>query len=699
MATPTATAPVAFGSKVTVQAPDIQNAPPSFIELASGKMLFFFTPSSSHASPDSTLAMKSAANEAAANAGTFSATTVLVPFVYPVGGGNGYPMQIQTGPHKGRVLVVYGSGNGYASPKEWEIWIIYSDDDGVTWSAPYQIPSVYGGAAGIENIKGMSALCAPVEIPGTNGQELVLPVLGFTTGYYEWSKLLASTDGGLTWAERSVIHGPTTGRAPSEPCACLVYKPDGTIRLAVTVNYWNASGTTSIYIKFSDDWGYTWSHVGEGITIASNATAPPAIIQAYDGSLIVMYRNLSVSENTYIIRSQDFGLTWGQATLVDNNGRERYGNLGNLQSGRLGMCYGTETYVFPSTQAGIYWQTFTVTPPSDGGPPSIVSSSVNTAVNPPVFSSSIYTNAIETLYRVEWGPTTSYGNDSGWFRLGPRMSIIFQGISQQIAGLSPGNYHARIVAMNVKGVTNGPDIAFTAGTEAVGRSAATPYAITSSVARSLSQGYSVIATVGSSCGLPYTLQAFTATLSLSQPYSVTGTVGKSLQAPYTIGRTVGDSLEFRYNIPATTVAYQTDRRMGPPEVVYSTLRRVAVGASFPRGRSLGIPYQISPPVSVTLAQPYLIKAITSRSLQQLWSVTFPTGNSLEFSYKILIGNSLGQKYDIHVFVGRSLNPPYLVALKYIPEYVAWNDDRILVQGHTSENLNLLIVSEQKTRKL
>lgn len=461
MATPTATAPAPFGSLATVQTPDVQNAPPSFLELASGKILFFFSPGSSHTSVDSNFAVKTAVNEAAARAGNFSATTILDAFDGTWGAGNGQACQIMEGPHKGRVILI--SAKGRQSPNIWKVYVRYSDDDGVTWSTPVEIPSVFDGGFGIDaTIQGMSALIPPVERPGTNGQELLLPVLGFDSDEnYEYSKLIASMDGGMTWGLRSVIHqggGPSATFAPSEPTLGIVYLANGTPRLMVGVNLW----PTQVYVKFSDDWGYTWSHVGTGITVATNAIAPPAFVQCPDGSVLLMYRNLADSEHTWLARSIDYGQTWPQKWLFDSNGRMRYGNFQALQSLRVGMCYGTETLVFPSTQAGIYFQTFTVTPPTGGAPPTIVGS--NFVAGDPgeaTFLAQLTTGGMDEWHRVEYGPTTAYGSATNWERRAYRPALPWT-ISETLP-MSGETIHARLVAKNLSGTTNGADATLAQG--------------------------------------------------------------------------------------------------------------------------------------------------------------------------------------------------------------------------------------------
>lgn len=347
----------AYSSTQTVIGRSNQNAPPCFLESSSGKMLFFYCGNqASHASKDGDITLKTATSETAANAGTFSSATTLVAHDATYGYQPGGAMQVREGANAGRIWLSFLKWRT-SGAQLWATQLIYSDDDGVTWSSPSTVTSPFSGVSIDAAIEGTSPVAEMVEVPGTSGQEFVLPILGFTGGQnYESVKLVASTDGGSTWVERSVIHANEASAAPSEPTAGYIRKSDGNLRLMVGVNYW----PNSTYMKYSDDNGVTWSASGAGTTIVSNATAPPAFIQAKDGSLISIYRNLVSGENAWLIRSTDYGASWSNAAALDTDGRYRYGQFGNLLSGRIGLCWGMETIPVSgySTEAGVYWKSF-----------------------------------------------------------------------------------------------------------------------------------------------------------------------------------------------------------------------------------------------------------------------------------------------------------------------------------------------------
>lgn len=471
MATPTATQPVAYGTRQTIQTGDYQNAPPCFIELAGGKLLFVYAPSTNHTAQDASLVMKTATSEAAANAGTFSSATTIVARTPDATGtvlDQGYQpgglCQVQEGPYAGRVWLTYTKfTTAFVYPRTWTTGLRYSDDDGETWSAEVTVTSVFSGVAVSpgEALSGMSTVTKMVEIPGTDGEEFVMPVLGFTGGMpYESVKFIASTDSGFTWSERSVVHGPEASAAPSEPTCDVIYTADGTPRLLVGVNYW----PSTLYVKWSDDWGMSWKRTvsgsvegtpGAGTNIATGITAPPYFIQCGDGSLMVFYRNLGDSERTWTRRSVDYGATWGQATQLDSAARRsRYGQWGNLNSGRLGLCYSDESMTFPSADAAIYWRTFTVTPPTGGVAPSITSSAV--VANSPTaatFTATVDPNAVLTKCYAEYSTSSTYWS-SDWVTVGRGDTGV--AVEIPVTGVTPGTtYNVRLVASNLSGETNG----------------------------------------------------------------------------------------------------------------------------------------------------------------------------------------------------------------------------------------------------
>lgn len=339
-----------YTSVQTVQTADIQNAPCGFCQTLTGKLIYIYSPSAAHAGSGS-VAIRTATSEANANAGTFtSAVTIAAEDATYYYGAAGATV-IKTGAQAGRIWLAYNRATVATGPKTLNVQFKYSDDDGSTWSSAINVTGVGDtGTGAAYGLKGHATAGEIIEIPGSAGQTLILPVWSYdgsnVTGY---ARCIHSTDGGATWSIKSTIVAYNASYDTSEHHIAVVVLPSGATRLLCSIVYIGASVT--VETCYSDDLGATWSSMTTALT---NATASPSLLQLRDGSVVMLYRNLSDSEHTWMARSTDYGVTFpaGGRQVVDNANRMRYGQWQNLQSGRLGLCYGTES---DSTHAGIYW--------------------------------------------------------------------------------------------------------------------------------------------------------------------------------------------------------------------------------------------------------------------------------------------------------------------------------------------------------
>jgi hypothetical protein len=79
-----------------------------------------------------------------------------------------------------------------------------------------------------------------------------------------------------------------------------------------------------------------------------------------------------------------------------------------------------------------------------------------------ILSAEINPNRWPTIYLFEWGPTTGYGTATELGDIIAGLDNSSHPVSVEAAGLTPGTvYHYRAVAINLTGVTNGPDQTFT----------------------------------------------------------------------------------------------------------------------------------------------------------------------------------------------------------------------------------------------
>ena len=76
-------------------------------------------------------------------------------------------------------------------------------------------------------------------------------------------------------------------------------------------------------------------------------------------------------------------------------------------------------------------------------------------------SADVNPNRWPTVYLFEWGPTTAYGSATQFDHILSGLLAEDIAVTKTISGLAPGTlYHYRAVALNLTGVTNGPDQTF-----------------------------------------------------------------------------------------------------------------------------------------------------------------------------------------------------------------------------------------------
>jgi hypothetical protein len=339
----------------TIYAAPFQNAPCGFIETSTGKLIFAINESGGHAG-DGSVTIKTATNEAAANAGTFSGLTTLIAEDATYYYSCGWFTQILAGANQGRIWMAINRATVATGPRVYRAGFIYSDDDGSTWSSPIYPNSVFEDAYGTS--QGQLVNAPIVEIPGTDGQTLVVGVYGWNADGDYYCRQIRSTDGGATWASDGVLVAEENLWGTGEPNIIQVALENGTRQHICFYNRYLTGGSTrSIRYKVSTDDCATW---GAAVAPAAFDTywGAPAAIQAADGSIVVFLRHGTAPYYPYIGRSTDYGSTYSIHRQVDaGSAMMRYGQFDNLSSGRLGLCYATE--VGP-TEASTYWRSYTL---------------------------------------------------------------------------------------------------------------------------------------------------------------------------------------------------------------------------------------------------------------------------------------------------------------------------------------------------
>lgn len=182
-----------------------------------------------------------------------------------------------------------------------EAGIVYSDDDGATWSS--WIAATNGFT--------QEAYSAGAVIELANG-DLLLPIEGSDSGdpvLNRSSHTLLSTDEGLTWGSEVTIRDYATDTRPYYETTLVLL--DNTDILAIHRTAADSPGTH--YISKSTDDGATW-----GAPVAEFAGfGKPGVIQGSSGTLIAVTRGNDPSE-TVAYTSLDRGDTWSSPVVLDD---------------------------------------------------------------------------------------------------------------------------------------------------------------------------------------------------------------------------------------------------------------------------------------------------------------------------------------------------------------------------------------------
>lgn len=215
--------------------------------------------------------------------------------------------------------------------------VIYSDDDGVTWSAEITINSA------LTSYSGCSARI--VEKNGT----LYLPIFGKNTGdTYESVSVFTSTDDGETWGgEVTVANGETDSKNYQEPN--ILALSNGQL-LCLLRSDSSPASANRIRSSVSNDSGLSW----EATTELFAGYGRPSCAQLSNGMIIVIYRDVSDLQADYRT-SSDGGVTWADAVALSTGAgvQMTYAGIIEYSTGLIGIAWSDED---ADTNADVFYR-------------------------------------------------------------------------------------------------------------------------------------------------------------------------------------------------------------------------------------------------------------------------------------------------------------------------------------------------------
>ncbi len=250
----------------------------------------------------------------------------------------GHPTTVLLEDHA-TMITVYPKGHGRG-----EVVMKRSEDAGLTWSERLPTPANWATSQEVPTIHRV--------IDGQGVKRLIV-----FSGLYP-IRLALSEDDGLNWTPLTPIG--EFGGIVAMGCVerlkngnyLAMFHDDGRfIR--------NASKTTGLFTLYqviSQDGGLTWSEPEEIIQGSRVHLCEPGIIRSPDGSqLAVLLRENSRTRNSYVIFSDDEGVTWTEprelpASLTGDRHTGRY-----APDGRLFLSFRDRTHLSPTWGDWVAW--------------------------------------------------------------------------------------------------------------------------------------------------------------------------------------------------------------------------------------------------------------------------------------------------------------------------------------------------------
>lgn len=312
---PLLTGALAVGAISTITDDTKYNAWPNVLRMGNGNLICVYTKGDSHHNDNTGNAVCKISSDEGATWG--SETTVYDhATLWTTAMGIGLSSS-------GRLFVTLFRDN-YSVDGTGEAGIVYSDDNGATWSSWVALTSSFTQEA---------YGAGPVtEVPGG---DLLVTIEGSNTGTAianRSSHTLRSSDDGATWGSEVTVRNYATDSRPYYESK-LVVLDNG--KLLCVHRTSSLSGTH--YMSTSTDNGLTWG----APTSAFTGCGAPATIQVSGGGVLICVTRRNTDFKCAAYTSIDKGTTWSASIELDATMNEmEYGCPVRLNDGRILVVYG-----------------------------------------------------------------------------------------------------------------------------------------------------------------------------------------------------------------------------------------------------------------------------------------------------------------------------------------------------------------------
>jgi sialidase-1 len=260
-------------------------------------------------------------------------------------------LQVESGPHAGRILLMYqrypvGCHEscvvpGHSGPNICRGYLMHSDDDGLTWSAPREVTTEVKRPTGATSIASGPGVGIQLR-RGPFAGRILMP---FNQGPNPWKVYAAySDDGGDTWAYGALCDDSQTSGCGNE--VQMVELVDGTVML----NSRNFGGIGLRKRAFSFDGGLSWTPLEDDPGLAEPGCMASVLRHTDPLDGISSSRIAYAGPNSTTGRvdgtvhlSYDEGQTWSVSKLL-KPGFYAYSVLASLGNGDLGVLFESANY-------------------------------------------------------------------------------------------------------------------------------------------------------------------------------------------------------------------------------------------------------------------------------------------------------------------------------------------------------------------